>query len=112
MTSFIIILAILTIVAVACIVIILAVPVSGFSDSGWIVVFCILAAALTGIGILGYNWDDILLERADQFMLTRDAAYACADMGPSSCKKSILEWQKDSTWYANHVSDILKNIKK
>lgn len=112
MTPFIIILTILTIVAVVCIVIILVIPVDGFSDTGWKVIFCMLAAALAGIGILAYNWDDILVKKADQFMLTRDAAYTCADTGPSSCKKSILEWQKDSIWYANQVSDILKNIKE
>lgn len=88
------------------------VPVHEFDDKQWAVVFGILFAALVSIGILGYNWDGILVTRADKFMLTRDAAYACADRGPSSCKKSILEWQKDSTWYADHVSDILKNIKE
>lgn len=112
MVPFSILLAILMVVATICIAIIIIVPAEAVNERFAAVVFCILVAASVGAAILGINWDSILVRRADQFMLTRDAAYACTDMGPSSCKKSILEWQKDSAWYANKVSDILKNIKE
>lgn len=112
MTPFLIIMAILMIAVIVCIAIIITAPAYALDDKEWAVVFGVLVAAAIAAGILGYNWNDILVTRADWFMLTRDAAYACADRGPSSCKKSILEWQKDSAWYANKVSDILKNIKE
>lgn len=112
MTPFSIALAIFTMVAAICIAILIIVPADAANERFAVVVFCIFFAATAGATILGINWDSILVRRADQFMLTRDATYACTDMGPSSCKKSILEWQKDSTWYANKVSYILKNIKE
>lgn len=112
MTPFEIILAILILIVIVCFAIALAVPVNGLSDKEWAAVFGMLFAAAIATVILGYNWNDILVKRADQFMLTREAVYACADRGPSSCKKSILEWQKDSIWYANKVSNIIKNIKE
>lgn len=112
MTPFEIIMAILILIVIVCFAIALAVPANRLSDKEWAAVFGMLFAAAIAAGILGYNWNDILVRRADEFMLTRDAAYTCADRGPSSCKKSILEWQKDSTWYADHISDILKNIKE
>jgi len=112
MTPFSIVLASLMVVVVICIAIIVVSPACSLDDKEWGFVFGVLVAAAVGAGILIFNWDDILVSRADKFMLTRDAAYACADLGPSSCKKSILEWQKDSTWYADKVSVILKNIKE
>lgn len=112
MTPFSILMAVLLVVAVICIAIIICAPQYALDDLEWVFVFAVLFAAVVGAGILVHKWDGILVKRADRFMLTRDAAYACADMGPSSCKKSILEWQKDSAWYADHVSDILKNIKE
>ena len=112
MISFTIALGILITVALVCIAIAIIVPVHEFDDKQWAVVFGIFFAASVGVSVLGINWDCILVSRADQFMLTRDAAYACADKGPLSCQKSILEWQKDSAWFADHVSDILKNIKE
>ena len=92
MTPFEITLAILILIALVCFAIALSVPANRLSDNEWAVVFGMLFAAVVGVGILGYNWDNILVSMADKFMLTRDAAYACADRGPSSCKKSILEW--------------------
>lgn len=112
MTPFEITMTILISIALVCFAIALSVPANRLSDNEWAVVFGLLFAAVVSSGILGYNWDDILVSRADKFMQTRDAAYACADLGPSSCKKSILEWQKDSAWYADKVSGILKNIKE
>ena len=112
MTLFSATLATLIITAIICIIILFTVPTYALDDKEVAFILAVLVAAGVSAGILGYKWDDILVSRADQFMLTRDAAYTCADRGPSSCKKSILEWQKDSAWFANEVSDILKNIKE
>ena len=71
------------------------------------VVFLVMAVLF--FGILFFDWDNRVMNRADQFFKTRDEVYRCEGQSPEVCKYKKLIWQKDSTIWQTRMDKILKD---
>ena len=71
------------------------------------VVFLVMAVLF--FGILFFDWDNRVMNRADKFFKTRDEVYRCEGQSPEVCKYKKLIWQKDSTIWQKRMDKILKN---
>ena len=71
------------------------------------VIFIIMAILF--FGILFFDWDDRVMNRADMFFKTRDEVYKCEGQSPEVCKYKKLIWQKDSTIWQKRLDKILKD---
>ena len=71
------------------------------------VIFIIMAILF--FGILFFDWDNRVMNRADKFFKTRDEVYRCEGQSPEVCKYKKLIWQKDSTIWQKRMDKILKD---
>ena len=53
-------------------------------------------------------YDDTVINKADEFFATREKTYKCEDLGKLKCQYKIQRWQEDSVYWAEKVSEILK----
>jgi hypothetical protein len=53
-------------------------------------------------------YDDTVINKADEFFATREKTYKCEDLGKLKCQYKIQQWQEDSVYWAEKVSEILK----
>lgn len=60
-------------------------------------------------GILFFDWDNRIINHADEFFKTRDEVYRCEGQSPEVCKYKKLIWQKDSTIWQKRMDKILKD---
>ena len=71
------------------------------------VIFLVMAVLF--FGILFFDWDNRVMNRADTFFKTRDEVYKCEGQSPEVCKYKKLIWQKDSTIWQKRMDKILKD---
>ena len=73
--------------------------------------YCIVLTGVCGLlfvlGIADYN--ETVINKADEFFATREKTYKCEDLGKLKCQYKIQRWQKDSVYWAEKVSAILKD---
>lgn len=53
-------------------------------------------------------YDDTVIHKADEFFATREKTYKCEDLGKLKCQYKIQQWQEDSVYWAEKVSEILQ----
>ena len=76
-------------------------------DALWGLACAIVCGILSTVGIVTY--DDAVIKQADEFFETRTQAYNCKDVGKLKCQYKIQQWQADSVYWIEKVSNILKD---
>jgi hypothetical protein len=75
-------------------------------DALWGLACAIVFGILSVVGIVKY--DDAVIKQADEFFDTREHAYNCKEVGNLKCQYKIQQWQADSVYWTEKVSNILK----
>ena len=97
------------IVVIVCCIILTIIGLALLTDSDdalWGLACAIVFGILGTVGIVKY--DDAVIKQADEFFDTREQAYNCKEVGKLKCQYKIQQWQADSVYWTEKVSNILK----
>ncbi len=69
----------------------------------------IVALVLCFVGlVMHHQYDERVMQNADEFFKTRSNAYSCELPDGYACKYRIKEWREDSIYWQTKVDKILK----
>lgn len=96
-------------IAIVCSIILTIIVLTLLTDEDdplWGIACAIVFGILSVVGIVKY--DDAVIKQADEFFDTREQAYNCKEVGKLKCQYKIQQWQADSVYWTEKVSNILK----